>query len=51
MFNAIKELNRQREAEAKAKDAEIQTLKTQNDSLAERLNELEAAVKQLAAQR
>ena len=33
----------------KAKDGEIQTLKQQNDSLAQRLNELEAAVKQLAA--
>jgi hypothetical protein len=32
-----------------AKDAEIQNLKQQNDSLAERLNELEATVKQLAA--
>jgi outer membrane murein-binding lipoprotein Lpp len=31
------------------KDAEIQTLKTQNDSLAQRLNELETAVKRLAA--
>ena len=33
----------------KAKDGEIQTLKQQNDSLAERLNVLEATVKQLAA--
>ena len=33
------------------KDTEIQTLKQQNDSLAARLNELEAAVKQLAAQK
>src|SRR5665213_10152 len=32
------------------KDGEIQTLKQQNDSLAERLNELEVAVKQLTAQ-
>ena len=31
------------------KDAEIQTLKQQNDSLAERLNKLQATVKQLAA--
>jgi hypothetical protein len=31
------------------KDAEIQALKTQNDSLAERSNGLEAMVKQLAA--
>jgi hypothetical protein len=30
------------------KDGEIQTLKQQNDSLAERLNELEATVKSLA---
>jgi hypothetical protein len=35
----------------KAKDGQIQTLKQQNDSLAERLNELEATVKQLAAQK
>jgi chaperonin cofactor prefoldin len=34
--------------ETKEKDAEIQTLKSQNDSLAERLNELEATVKALA---
>jgi uncharacterized coiled-coil protein SlyX len=33
------------------KDAEIQTLKTQHDLLVERLNELEAAVKQLATQK
>jgi hypothetical protein len=33
------------------KDAEIQNLKRQNDSLVERLNELEAAVKQLAARK
>jgi hypothetical protein len=33
------------------KDAEIQTLKQQNDSLAQRLDELEAAVKQLVAQK
>src|SRR5208337_182822 len=32
-----------------AKDGEIQTLKQQNDLLAERLNQLEAKVKQLAA--
>jgi chromosome segregation ATPase len=32
------------------KDAEIQTLKRQNDSLAERLNKLEAAMKQLTTQ-
>jgi hypothetical protein len=33
------------------KDAEIEALKHQNDSLAARLNELEATVKQLAAQK
>ncbi len=48
---AIQGLNQKLEADAKAKDAEIQTLKTQNDSLAGRLNELEATVKQLAANR
>jgi trimeric autotransporter adhesin len=51
MFNAIKELDQKRETEDKAKDAEIQDLKQQNNSLAERLSELEAAVKQLAAQK
>jgi hypothetical protein len=35
----------------KEKDGEIQNLKQQNDSLAERLNELEALVKQLATQK
>ena len=33
------------------KDAEIQNLKKQNDSLAERLNELETTVKRLASQK
>ena len=33
------------------KDSEIQTLKQQNDSLAERLNELEATVKQFTTQK
>ena len=33
------------------KDVEIQTLRQQNDALAQRLNELEATVKQLAAQK
>jgi hypothetical protein len=33
------------------KDAEIQSLRKQNDSLAERLNELETTVKQLASQK
>jgi Chaperone of endosialidase len=51
MFNAIKELNQQRAAETKSKNAEIQSLKQQNDALAERLNELEATVKQLAAKK
>jgi len=51
MFNAIKELNQKNETEVKAKDAEIQKLKQQNDSLAERLNELEATVKQFTAQK
>jgi hypothetical protein len=50
MLNAIKELNQKRETEAMEKDAEIQTLKRQNDSLAERLNKLEAAMKQLTTQ-
>jgi hypothetical protein len=49
MFNAIKELNQKRESEVKEKDAEIQALKQQNDSLTERFNELERTVKQLAA--
>jgi TATA-binding protein-associated factor Taf7 len=33
------------------RDAEIQDLKRQNDSLTERLNELEASVQQLAARK
>jgi uncharacterized coiled-coil protein SlyX len=33
------------------KDAQIQTLKRQNDSLAQRLTELEVTVKQLAPQK
>jgi hypothetical protein len=45
---AIQGLNQKLEVETKEKDAEIQTLKSQNDSLAERLNELEATVKALA---
>jgi hypothetical protein len=48
---AIQGLNQKLEAETKEKDAEIQTLKQQNDSLAARLNELEAAVRQLAARK
>jgi hypothetical protein len=52
MFNAIKELNQelnqQREAEQEAKDAEIQTLKRQNDALTRRLTELEATVRGLS---
>jgi hypothetical protein len=35
----------------KAKDGEIQTLKQQNDLLAERLHELEGTVRQLAARK
>ena len=42
---AIQGLNQKLEAEANARDAEIQTLKRQNDSLVERLNKLEAAMK------
>jgi hypothetical protein len=49
MLNAIKELDQKRETEAKEKDAEIQNLQQQNNSLAERLNELETTVKLLAA--
>ena len=37
------------EQAVKMRDGEIQTLQQQNDSLAERLNELEATVRQLAA--
>jgi hypothetical protein len=48
---AIQGLNQKLETESKVKDAEIQTLKQQNDSLAERLNKLEAAVEQLATQK
>ena len=45
---AIQGLNRKLEQGEKEKDAEIQTLKKQNDSLAHRLNDLEAMVKSLA---
>jgi hypothetical protein len=48
---AIQGLNQKLETETKAKDAEIQTLRRQNDSLSIRLNELEATVKRLAAQK
>jgi hypothetical protein len=48
---AIQGLNQKLEQQDKDKDAEIQTLKQQNDSLAERLNELEAVVKSLAQQK
>jgi len=48
MLNAIKELDQKRETEAKEKDVEIQTLKRQNDLLAQRLSELETAVKSIA---
>lgn len=44
MVNAIKEVNQKREAEAKAKDVEIQELK-------QRLNDLEAMVEHLAEKR
>jgi hypothetical protein len=49
---AIQGLNQkleETERAIKAKDGAIQTLKQQNDSLVERLNDLEATVKQLAA--
>jgi hypothetical protein len=49
---AIQGLNQkleETEQTVKARDGEIQTLKQQNDSLVERLNDLEATVKQLAA--
>jgi len=46
---AIQGLNQKVEEQLKDKDSEIQILKQQNDSLAERLNELEATEKQLAA--
>jgi hypothetical protein len=51
---AIQGLNQKLEETQQAamvKDGEIQSLKQQNDSLAERLNELEATVKLLAAQK
>jgi hypothetical protein len=51
---AIQGLNQKLEEtqqSVKDKDVEIQNLKQQNNSLAERLNELEAAVKQLATQK
>ena len=45
---AIQGLNQKLEEQAKQKDAEIQALKQQNNSLAERLDELETTVKLLA---
>ncbi len=48
---AIQGLNQKVEDELKAKDAEIQKLKQQNDSMAGQLNELEATVKQLVVQK
>jgi len=48
---AIKGLNQKIEQQDRDKDAEIQTLKQQNDTLAKRLGELEAAVKSLAQTR
>jgi hypothetical protein len=50
---AIQGLNQKLEEtqqEVKAKDGEIKNLKKQNDSMAERLNELEAKMKKLVAQ-
>ena len=44
---AIQGLNQKLEEQAKQRDAEIQNLKQQNNSLAERLNELETTVKSL----
>ena len=46
---AIQGLNQKLEQAVTAKDSQIQTLQQQNDSLAQRLNELEATVKALAA--
>jgi hypothetical protein len=46
---AIQGLNQKLEYQTKEKDAEIQSLKQQNDSLTERLDELAATVRQLAA--
>ncbi len=48
---AIQGLNQKLEQALKAKDGQIQTLKQQNDALAERLNELEASVQELAARK
>jgi hypothetical protein len=51
---AIKGLNEkveEKEAKIQAQATEIQHLKRQNDSLAERMNELEAAVKELATRK
>jgi hypothetical protein len=48
---AIQGLNQKLQEELKSQDAENTDLKQQNDSLAERLNELEATVKQLAARK
>jgi endosialidase-like protein len=48
---AIQGLNQKIEQQDRDKDAEIQTLKQQNDSLAKRLSELEATVRSLAQSR
>jgi hypothetical protein len=48
---AIQGLNQKVEDQLKAKDTEIQDLKQQNDTLAERLNELESTVKRLETQK
>jgi hypothetical protein len=49
LVEAIKEQQKEMEIQQNEKSAEIQTLKQQNDTLAHRLNELETAVKALAA--
>ena len=48
---AIKGLNQKLEKETKAKDAQIQELKNQNESLAERLSKLEESLKLLVGQK
>ena len=48
---AIQGLNQKLEAAAKEKDAKIDALEKQNDSLAARLNDLEAALKMPAAKK
>jgi hypothetical protein len=48
---AIKGLKQKLEQQDRDKDAEIQILKKQNDSLAEWLTDLESSVKSLAQQK